>query len=459
MAEKTPEGKNIITVDLGTPNSEPQWKFFSSRVRYTCYGGARGGGKSWAIIRKALLLALYYAGIQILVVRREYDQLENPIIQPMLKLLQPGMYTYNKQEHLLTLINGSKIKFSNMPDYSSTVEGKFQGNNWDILFIDEATQFLESEFRGLDAIIRGDNGLPKRVYLTCNPGGVGHFWVKRLFVDRDFRCDEIPEDYVFIQAKVYDNKNIDKEYINVLNNLPEDVRRAHRDGDWNALSGVYFEEFTDGIHTCKPFPLKPHWRRYRAMDYGLDCHFCIWVAEDEEGRCYVYRQYQMKNEYVSVAASMQLQLTRPDENINYTIAPPDLWARNRENGKSQANTFMESGVSLYKADNNRKQGWHAVKELLKIRKDGKPGLIIFDTCASLIDSLKCLQHDKTDPNDVSKFPHEITHGPDALRYFAQTYTLPADPVKPPEEDDEDEGSEDYFHHMCGTGLSRSYIMC
>lgn len=459
MAEKAPEGKNIITVDLGTPNSEPQWRFFSSRVRYTCYGGARGGGKSWAIIRKGLLLALYYAGIQILVVRREYDQLENPIIQPMLKLLQPGMYTYNKQEHLLTLINGSKIKFSNMPDYSSTVEGKFQGNNWDILFIDEATQFLESEFRGLDAIIRGDNGLPKRVYLTCNPGGVGHFWVKRLFVDRDFRCDEIPEDYVFIQAKVYDNKNIDKEYINVLNNLPEDVRRAHRDGDWNALSGVYFEEFTDGIHTCKPFPLKPHWRRYRAMDYGLDCHFCIWVAEDEEGRCYVYRQYQMKNEYVSVAASMQLQLTRPDENINYTIAPPDLWARNRENGKSQANTFMESGVSLYKADNNRKQGWHAVKELLKIRKDGKPGLIIFDTCASLIDSLKCLQHDKTDPNDVSKFPHEITHGPDALRYFAQTYTLPADPVKPPEEDDEDEGSEDYFHHMCGTGLSRSYIMC
>lgn len=119
MAEKTPEGKNVITVDLGTPNSEPQWRFFLSTVKYTCYGGARGGGKSWAIIRKALLLAFYYAEIQILVVRREYDQLENPIIQPMLKLLQLGTYTYNKTEHLLTLINGSKIKFSNMPDYSS----------------------------------------------------------------------------------------------------------------------------------------------------------------------------------------------------------------------------------------------------------------------------------------------------------------------------------------------------
>lgn len=457
MAEKKQENK-IILVDLGAPNSEPQWKFFLSRVRYTCYGGARGGGKSWAIIRKAVLLAFYYPEIQILVVRREYDQLENPIIQPMLKLLQPGTYTYNKTDHLLTFVNGSKIKFSNMPDYSSTVEGKFQGNNWDILFIDEATQFLESEFRGLDAIIRGDNGLPKRVYLTCNPGGVGHFWVKRLFVDRDFRGDENPDDYVFIQAKVYDNKNIDKEYINVLNNLPEDVRRAHRDGDWNALSGVYFDEFTDGLHTCKPFPIPKRWKLYRAMDYGLDMHFCIWVAVDETGRCYVYRQFAQSNMVVSDAAKIQLDLTRTDEDIGYTIAPPDLWARNRETGKSQAMTFMENGVTLFKADNNRKQGWYALKELLKIRPDGKPGLIIFDTCGNLIDCLKCLQHDKTDPNDVAKNPHELTHGPDALRYFAQTYVLPAEQeTAEAEEEDDEDGIVDYFTEMCGTGVSQSYI--
>ena len=459
MAEKTQDGKKVISIDLGAPNSEPQWKFFLSRVRYTCYGGARGGGKSWSVIRKAVLMALYYAEIQILIVRREYDQLENPIIQPMLKLLHPEIYAYNKTEHLLTFINGSKIKFSNMPDYNAAVEGKFQGNNWDILFIDEATQFTESEFRGLDAIVRGDNGFPKRVYLTCNPGGVGHFWVKRLFVDRDFRADEDPDDYVFIQATVKDNKNIDKKYLSVLNNLPEDVRRAHRDGDWNALSGVYFSEFTDGLHTCKPFPIKPNWKKYRSMDYGLDMHFCIWAAVDETGRCYVYRQFAQPDQIVSDAARMQIKLTRPDENINYTIAPPDLWARNRENGKSQANTFMECGLSLYKADNNRKQGWYALKEMLKIREDGKPGLIIFDTCGSLIESMKCLQHDKTDPNDVAKQPHEITHGPDALRYFAQTYTLPAEPVIPDEEDDDIGETVDYFHPMCGTGVSRSYIMC
>ena len=447
----------IKTIDLGAPNSEPQWKFFLSNVRYTCYGGARGGGKSWAIIRKAVLLALYYPQIQILIVRREYDQLENPIIQPMLKLLQPGTYGYNKTDHLLTFVNGSKVKFSNMPDYSSTVEGKFQGNNWDVLFIDEATQFLESEFRGLDAIIRGDNGLPKRVYLTCNPGGIGHFWVKRLFVDRKFQKEENPDDYVFIQATVDDNKNIDKEYINVLNNLPEDVRRAHRYGDWNALSGVYFEEFTDGLHTCKPFPIPAHWKRYRSMDYGLDMHFCIWVAVDETGRCYVYRQFAQANMVVSEAALIQREMTRADEGIAYTIAPPDLWARNRETGKSQASTFAENGVVLYRADNNRQQGWYALKELLKVKEDGKPGIIIFETCANLIDCLKCLQHDKTNPNDVAKHPHELTHGPDALRYFAQTYVLPGEKEVHVEEEDDDEQVESYFTHMCGRGITASYI--
>lgn len=194
------------------------------------------------------------------------------------------------------------------------------------------------------------------------------------------------------------------------------------------------------------------------MDYGLDMFFCIWVAVDETGRCYVYRQFQQANMVVSDAARKQLELTRPDESIDFTIAPPDMWARSRESGKSQAITFAENGVGLLKADNNRKQGWYALKELFKIRpEDGKPGLIIFDTCGSLIECIKCLQHDKTDPNDVSKHPHELTHGPDALRYFAQTYVLSADNPEEDEEEEQDTDGMDYQTVMCGTGVSRSYI--
>lgn len=463
MASKNTKQKSAAVVaDMGSPNSDKQWEFFLSRAKYTCYGGARGGGKSWAIQRKAALGAYEYSGIRILILRREYGDMENSIISPMLKILAPGSYQYNKTDHMITFVNGSQIKFGNMPGYGAAVEGKYQGQEYDWLFIDEATQFLESEFRGLCAIVRGANKIPKRVYLTCNPGGPGHFWVKRLFIDRQFKDGENPADYVFIPATVDDNKDLmeaNPDYVKQLELLPEDIRRAHRYGDWNALAGVYFEEFTDGVHTCKPFPIKPHWQRYRAMDYGLDMFFCLWIAVDETGRCYVYRQYEQSNMVVSDAAKAQLELTRPDERIPYTIAPPDMWSRNRETGKTQAAIFAENGVGLVKADNNRKQGWYALKELFKLREDGKPGLIIFDTCGSLIDCVKCLQHDKTDPNDVSKSPHEITHGPDALRYFAQTYVLPAERERTEiEEEDDLDGTVDYQTAMCGSGLSRSYIL-
>ena len=449
---------NSVTAEMGSPNSDPQWRFFLSTAKYTCYGGARGGGKSWAVIRKAAMGAYNYKEIKILVVRREYEQMENPIIQPMLKILAPGTYQYNKTDHLLTFSNGSIIKFGNMPDYEAATAGKYQGQSWDWLFIDEATQFTEQEFRGLAAIVRGDKGdkIPKRVYLTCNPGGVGHFWVKRLFVDRQFRDKENPDDYVFIPATVDDNVDINQDYKDQLDLLPEDIRRAHRYGDWNALSGVYFGEFTDGVHSCKPFPIPAHWQRYRAFDYGLDMFFCIWVAVDENGRCYVYREYSQKDMVVSKAAAKQLELTRPDENIYFSIAPPDMWSRSNDSGKTRAATFAENGVGLVKADNNRIQGWSALKELFKLKPDGLPGLRIFDTCGTLIECVKCLQHDKKNPDDVSKEPHGITHGPDALRYFAQTYVLPAEEQMEEEFEEESTGT-DYYAEMCGGRVTGSYM--
>lgn len=447
--------------DFGRPNSEPQWEFFLSKAKYTCYGGARGGGKSWSVVRKAALGAFTYPGIRELILRREYGDMEGTIIDPMIAILPPGTYNYNKSTYTITFTNGSKIKFGNMPGYGAAVQGKYQGQEYDWLFIDEATQFLENEFRGLAAIVRGANKIPKRIYLTCNPGGPGHNWVKRLFVDRKFRKGENPKDYVFIKATVRDNKDLmesNPDYIDQLNNLPEDIRRAHLYGDWNALAGTYFDEFTDGVHTCKPFPIKPNWKRYRSMDYGLDMFFCIWLAVDETGRCYVYREFAQGNMVVSDAARKQLELTRPDEHIGFTIAPKDIWSRNRETGKSQASIFAECGVGLLKTEASRIQGWSAMKELFKVRSDGKPGLIIFDTCGGLIDCVKSLQHDKTNPNDVSKTPHDLTHGPDALRYFAQTYLQPGE--KEPEEEiyeDDFETTMDYHTAMCGGKITSSYI--
>ena len=457
MAEKD----GIITVDFGRPNSEKQWAFFESRVRITCYGGARGGGKSWAERTKAGRGALRYAGIRILILRREYGDMEGTLISPLLKILPSEIYSYNKSDHLITFINGSTIKFGNMPGYSAAVNGKYQGQEYDWLFIDEATQFTEEEFKGLNAIVRGANNIPKRVYLTCNPGGVGHNWVKRLFIDKKFKAEENPKDYVFIPATVDDNKDLmesDPEYVRTLEQLPEDIRRAHRFGDWNILGGVFFPEFQDGVHTCTPFAIPRHWKRYRAMDYGLDMFFCIWVAVDENGRCYVYREFSKPDMVVSDAARVQLEMTRPEERVMGTIAPPDMWARNRESGRTQAAAFADNGVGLIKASNNRIQGWSALKEFFKVKEDGKPGIVIFDTCKSLIDCLKCLLHSKKTPNDVSTEPHGITHGPDALRYFACTYVLAAEKEREQEiPDDFEAQQQDYRSYMCGGKITRSYI--
>lgn len=464
MAGKAKAVKGATTelkFDLGSPNSDPQWRYFTAKNKYICYGGARGGGKSWATRCKAILLALEYEGIKILIIRREYSDMENSIIDPLLAALPAPLYGYNKTDHLLTFTNGSIIKFGNMPGYGAAVAGRYQGQEYDVVFLEEATQFLENEFRGLAAIVRGTNNFPKRMYLTCNPGGVGHFWVKRLFIDRSFRDGEDPDDYLFIKATVDDNKDLMRcspDYVKQLELLPEDIRRAHRHGDWNALSGVFFGEVTDGIHTCKPFPIPAHWKKYRAMDYGLDMFYCIWVAVDEKGKCYVYREFYQSNMTISEAAKQQLLITRPDEQIYYTIAPPDMWSRNNDTGKTRAMTFMENGVPLIRADNNRIAGWSALKEMFRLDDDKQPNLIMFDTCGRLIECIKCLQHDKTNTDDVAKDPHEITHGPDALRYFAQTYVLPAEIEFEVEEEEEEDRVMDYFTAMCGTGVSRSYIL-
>lgn len=457
----TKQEKESLLVDLGTPNSEKQWEYFlEKKARYINYGGARGGGKTWASSHKAVMLCLSYDGISILFIRREYDDLRSTIISPILKMVPPDLYSYNKTEHLLTFENGSTIQFGNMPGYGEAVGGKYQGREYDVMFIEEATQFTEDEFRGLDAIIRGVNEFPKRVYMTCNPGGIGHFWVKRLFVDRDFNADEDPADYKFIQAKATDNTDLIKtnpKYMNVLNNMPEDIRRAHRDGDWNALSGVYFSEFTDGLHSCKPFVIPDSWTRYRAMDYGLDMHFVIWAAVDPTGRCFVYREYYHPDETPKQAAEIQKSLTLGGECIPFTIGPPDVWSRSKDTGRAPADIFAEEGVPLVKADNDRVNGWTVLKEQFALREDGKPSLIIFESCKELIKCVKTLMHDKTNPNDVAKEPHKITHGPDALRYLAKARLL--SPELPKLEELEEEVQQvDYMVSLFGNGqVDASYL--
>lgn len=446
-----------VQVDLGRPNSEPQRRFFASRKLYTCYGGARGGGKSWAVRTKAVGGALRWPGIRILIIRRTYRDMENSLITPLVKLIPAEVGRYNGSSNMVLFQNGSSIKFGHLPNDRATVEGEYQGQEFDWIFMDEATQFTESEFRGMGGCLRGVNDIPKRFYLTCNPGGVGHQWVKRLFIDGRFRPGENPEDYIFIPARFTDNADLLKSspgYAAMLDNLPESVRKAHRDGDWNALSGQYFSEFTRGLHTIAPFVIPPEWRKYRAFDYGLDCFACVWVAVDFQGRFYVYREVAQSGLIVSRAAELALASTPDGECIEATLAPPDLWSTQKDTGRTMAEIFTESGLPLVRAGNSRVPGWLALKELLRVRQDGKPGLVIFRDCRGLIEDLEALQADERNPSDAATEPHHITHRPDALRYFAASRALL--PEKPPEPVDED-APPDYDQIMHGGAPDLRYL--
>lgn len=249
-----------------------------------------------------------------------------------------------------------------------------------------------------------------------------------------------------------------RAYLNMLSSLPEKIRKAHRYGDWDALSGSYFEEFRENYHTCDPIKIEPGWKRYRTIDYGLDCFAAYWIAVAPNGRCYVYREFCKSNLIITDAAKELINHTLPTEDIAITFAPPDLWSRQRETGKSTAEIFMGSGIGLVKASNNRVQGHLQIKEMLAPLPDGKPGLIIFNSCKQLINSLRIIQIDQNNPDDCAKQPHELTHSVDSLRYFAISRILPGENEKVHFlEDDDDENLEDYDSFMTGGNLDKSYI--
>lgn len=425
------------------PNAK-QIEFFRAKARFVAYGGARGGGKSWSIRQKARLLAIRWSGIRMLILRHTFPELRENHILPLKQELA-GMATYRESDKAFTFANGSRIVFG----YCATEHDvdQYQGQEYDVIFLDEATQFTEYQYITLIPCIRGVNEFPKRMYLTCNPGGVGHAWVKRLFIDRDFRADEDPKDYVFISAKATDNPELmrtNPDYIKMLNNLPPGLREAWRDGSWDVFIGQYFTEWDREVHVCQPFDTPSWWRYYITMDYGLDMLAAYLIAVDEHGRAYVIREVyegrdcgQGADGLIIKEAAERVADLADGHIIDSYLAPPDLWNRRQETGKSVADIFAEHGIFLTKTSNDRVAGWLAVKEWLRVYDDeqGIPcaNLRIFPRCSNLIRCLPQLQYDEKHPSDVATEPHELTHGPDAIRGFCVYWTSRSagEPQAPP----------------------------
>ena len=418
-----------------------QEQFINSNAFETLFGGAAGGGKSYGQLVDALLYALKYPKSKQIIFRSTFADLEKSLIRVSLDIYPLSIADYNSSKHTWKFNNGSIIDFGYI-QYEKDVY-QYQSAEYDVIRFDELTHFTEFMYTYMISRCRGANTYPKRIKSSTNPGGVGHTWVKERFIDIGepnviHTCKlETGEEVtrIFIPSLVTDNKfmlEYDPDYIKRLDALPEKERKALKYGDWDIYDGMFFPEFKRNIHVIEPFQIPDNWNRYIAMDYGLDMFAVLFVAIDTKGRAYVYNEIHKPNLIVSEAVQTLKSYMRQNK-YKYIYAPPDLWNRNRDTGKSTAELFWEGGVDLTKASNNRIAGWLNVKEWLRVKKvrheqTGElyedSDLKIFSNCLNLIKYLPQLQHDEKEPNDVATEPHEPTHITDALRYFCVSRTAP-----------------------------------
>ena len=400
----------------GVPNPKQQ-QFFDSRAKYTAYGGARGGGKSWALRRKLVAMCLRYRGIHCLLLRRTLEELKSNHIYPMLREYG-DILRWREGERAFVFEGGSRIDCGYCDCDRDML--RYQGQEYDIIAIDEATQLTEEQFTVFRACLRGVGAFPRRMYLTCNPGGVGHAWVKRLFIDRDFRDGEDGAEYCFISALLTDNPVLmqaDPDYLGQLQSLPPRLRDAWLYGRWDVFAGQFFPEFSRQKHVfggSAPDGL----RCFGALDYGFDRLAVLLLGRDAQGRLWVLGERCVSGLTLRAAATETVALlekapSRPE----YVVASPDLWNRRQDSGLSGVAVMQTVSTMppMRAADDRRIAGWRTLRQYL--HGDGnEPLLQIHACCRELIDCMEGLQCDEKRMEDAAAHPHHLTHAPEALRY-------------------------------------------
>lgn len=457
------------------PPSEKQSLFLRDTHKYVAFGGARGGGKSWAVRTKSVILAYKYPGIKIMIVRQTYPELQENHIIPLCTLLKcydpirsNRFASYNDSKKHITFPNGSRILFRYCENDRDAE--RFQGTEVDVLFVDEATHQSEERMRKLTACVRGVNDFPKRVYYTCNPGGEGHGWVKRLFIDRDFKDHENPDDYAFIQSLVTDNQALlrsDPDYIRQLEALPPKLRQAWLDGDWNIFEGQFFEDFRPEpdakkaielgttveelkaqgrwCHVIEPFDLnsgeRRGWNIMRSYDFGYGKPFSLgYWAVDYDGTLYRIMEFYgctaTPNEGVKWSPDEQFKRISEFERqhpwlkgrkIVDSVADPAIWDGSR--GESVAETASRYGIYFSKGDNERIPGWMQVHYRFQFSEDGYPRMYIFNNCKHFIRTIPLMMYSETKPEDLNTDLED--HIADETRYMCMS--RPIKPIIPVEE--------------------------
>ncbi len=424
-----------------------QEAFLNAREDEVLYGGAVGGGKSEALLMFSILRRTMIPRSRGLILRRTYPELEMTHIRRSKELLlHGGGVRYSEQHKRWLFPNGSILQFGYAERYDDLL--RYQSAEFEDVCIDEASQFTEQEYLFLMSRLRTTKrGVRCLMRLASNPGGIGHAWLKRRFVDvaRDatYRDPETGLTRRYIPATLDDNPHIDKAaYERRLAAMPDDLRRMYRYGEWDVFAGQVFAEFARTVHVVDPFPLPGWWRRWLANDPGYAEHFAwYWFAADDEGNVYVYREYTNEpGERVpySQQAARVVELTG-GEQLEFCVVGLDAFNRHPETGKAIVDYYREGGLQLpflraVHGPDSRKLRAATLHEYLKVEKagDGAPRarLRVFATCRKLIETLPMLTADPRDPEAVAKTG--LDHWYDALTYGLCAWHAEQSVEPPPE---------------------------
>lgn len=441
------------------PNPGPQTKFLAAPEDIVFYGGARGGGKSYALMADPLRYC-HNENFRGIFLRRTMPELREIIrhTQRIYPKAYPGA-KYSKTEKIWTFPSGAQIEFGYAENEGDAERYRGQSYTW--AGIDELPQYPDSSVYDMvmSSLRSADPNLPVLMRCTGNPGNIGSAWVKEKFIDpappgerfyfenesTDLRTGEkkiFRKSVKYIPATLYDNPHLtrDDSYIATLASLPEIKRKQMLEGNWDVIEDGAFPEFDRSLHVIDPFRIPDGWLKFRAADWGFSSPFCcLWFAVDFDDNFYVFREWYGQGIYDKDWANQLAEMENEGKDyceygvidgsvkaVRGSTAIDSLTIINKILRSHRVSPFREADRS----PGSRKQGKLAVHRALARRETGRvdeegrpeesPGLFIFSNCTNLIRTLPQLLCDPNDPEQVLKKNAE-DHAYDALQYGLRSY--------------------------------------
>lgn len=404
------------------------------RYRFVLYGGAMGGGKSYLLRWWCVLQCIYYfvrygvRNVRVGLFSEDYPTLVDRQISKI-KFEFPawlGKISESRTEgfnfKLIDSLGGGTIAFRNLDDPS-----KYNSAEFASIAVEELTKNQEAVFHELRKRMRWP-GIPDadtRFLGATNPGGPGHAWVKRFWLDRDLPREmvSIAGDFAYVKSRAQDNPHLSAGYYESLLTLPSEMAKAYAEGDWDLFAGQYFSEWRKDVHVCEPFDVPWFWRIRRCGDWGhhAPCAYG-WIATSPEGRKYLIGEVygagkSIKEQAEAIRAFEQGKTVEPVGSLDEAC-----W-KVEGDGKSIAAQFADYGIKWFpcaKGPGSRVAGWHVLRQQLAFERgaDGKvtkePNLKVFSTCVNTIRTLPSLEHDPLKPEDLNSDGED--HAADMIRY-------------------------------------------